>query len=373
MKRVGLVGTCLYISCVGAAPTGAAQQEVTKVFFHEGELRDRIVLQFLQKPQIQELPAAHAKGFPKKQTCVVCFIPDVTLFSAEARGTMTAVNRIKKPHYTIALTPVSRPQPGLEIKVTYDPDMAAFSYGTFDSITTQKCITFNFDDKNKLDLLEKKSKPLHTLASAGKPKVMLDYGHGGSDTGKIAQNGVQEKDITAQVGAQVKALLQQKGYDVLLTRPVDRFVQLDERTTRANKERVDLFVSLHANASRKPQTVGLETYWAGQQLVMPYSYGDNRWLARAYQRDEASREFATVVHSTILQEVRPLYQLFDRKVRASGAQVLFATDMPSILVELGFLSNPLEADKLAQRSYQNLLAQGISKGVDTFYTKYVQA
>lgn len=376
MKHSIYYGSALCLYVVHAY--GAAQhQELTKVFFHEGQLRDRIVLQFSAQPTIQELPVSLEHAAPQKNNrtmqTVSLFIPQVALLSAEARGMLTAVNRIKKEHYTINLRPVNRPAIGLEVTIMYNPRIAAFSYGTFDSITTQKCVTFNFDDKHKLDMLEKKSKPLHTLASFNKPKVVLDYGHGGADTGKVAHNGIQEKDIAAQIGAKVKLLLQQKGYDVLLTRIDDSFVRLDERTRFANGKKADLFISLHANAAFKQDAAGLETYWAGQQLEKCYRVGDSRWLDCACKRDQASKLLATTVHTTILQQISPVYALLDRKVRASGAQVLFATDMPSILIELGFLSNPHEAQMLARASFQNLLAQGISKGIDTFYTRYVQA
>lgn len=351
----------------------AERQELTKVFFHEGALRDRIVLQFSARPTLQELPAKPGQKTAPGMRTIAFFIPYNTELSPEARGMITAVNRIKKPYYTIAITAVKRPADGLEVVVTYKPEATGFSYGTFDSITTQKCITFDFDDKQKLDALEKKSKPLQSMAALRKPKIVLDFGHGGSDAGKIASNGVQEKDVAAQVGSKVKVLLQQKGYDVMLTRADDMFVALDQRTSLANKAHADLFVSLHANAARKPDVAGLETYWAGQHLVTPCSIGDARFTAYAVKRDRASNDLATTVHDTILQQVRPTYALLDRKVRASAAQVLFATDMPSILIELGYLSNLYEAQMLARASYQNLLAQGISKGIDTFYTRYVQA
>lgn len=354
--------------CLQACAITQASNTITKAFFHEGSLRDRVVLQFAREAAMNELPTtSNSVGE------VTFFIPDVRIDSREAQAMLDKINRTKKNHFSVSVSATEKPKRGLLVKISYRPDLVAFSYGRFDSITTQKCITFHFDDKHKLDALEKKSKPLQTMANVSKPKVMLDYGHGGSDNGKVGCHGIKEKHITVTVGNKVKALLQQKGYDVLLTRSEDVFVPLDQRTSIANAKRADLFVSLHANAAHKKEVTGLETYWAGQHLVREVLPGDARINKLSFTRDQRSKQLAVTVHQALLSEVRVQYPLVDRKVKMSAGQVLYATDMPSILIEMGFLSNPDEARTLSDERYQAVLAQGISKGIDTFYTKYVRA
>ena len=181
----------------------------------------------------------------------------------------------------------------------------------------------------------------------------MDPGHGGKDPGAIGINGIKEKDINFKVAVKVKNMLKKQGFNVRMTRWFDKFQPLSVRASYANKHDVDLLVSIHGNSAPKwkaKRTSGIETFY--------------------YRNSNTSKEAASLVQKHLLEEVRSVMGKRTIKSRGSkghGFYVLRKSDMPAILVELGFLSHPLEAKRLARDSYQDLLAKGISKGITKYF------
>ena len=211
-------------------------------------------------------------------------------------------------------------------------------------------------------------KPIIQVAANNTPRVIIDCGHGGSDNGVIGCNNIKEKEVSLQVGLQVAQLLRDNQVMVDLARDTDRTVLLDERTTFANSEGADLFVSIHANASKNKAFSGIETYCLRSSLFYP---GDRRLISNDMGlateelccKYDKSNKLAHCVQRSLISAARNQYQAIDRQVRHSVAQVLLGTTMPSILVEIGFLTHEKEAALLAQKDYQSQIAWGITCGI----------
>lgn len=172
----------------------------------------------------------------------------------------------------------------------------------------------------------------------GRIVVMLDPGHGGKDPGAIGIGGLQEKDVVLPVSLEVANLLEQQGVQTVLTRSDDRFISLAGRVQMAERASSDLFVSIHANAisASRPDVNGLETYY-----------------------HQMGRELAQTVHKSVLQSV----EIGDRRVRQARFYVLRNTSMPSILVEIGFVTGYLDAPKLKESEHRSRIARAIAQGI----------
>jgi N-acetylmuramoyl-L-alanine amidase len=172
----------------------------------------------------------------------------------------------------------------------------------------------------------------------GKLLVMIDPGHGGKDPGAIGIAGVQEKDIILPISLRIAKILQENGVETVLTRDSDYFVTLPGRVEMAQRTGADIFVSIHANSAglNRPEVSGLETYYYDSGL-----------------------ELARTVHNKILQNVN----VKDRRVRKARFYVLRKNSIPSILVELGYLTGEEDAANLQRSIYQNQMAQAIAQGI----------
>jgi N-acetylmuramoyl-L-alanine amidase len=237
---------------------------------------------------------------------------------------------------------------GISLIITYDSKKITCNYESFDAINTHKGLIFSFHNKEILQQLKLKTDGLLQYACnnpSTKPRIMLDYGHGGSDDGKVGCFNVKEKDINLEVGIRVSRLLSGKGYEVFSTRTKDCFVALDERTKYANQKNVDLFVSIHANAAQKSEIQGIETYWMNYDLFKPgMSLSDSTEMAKLnalkHSRSTQSQKLAVLIHEHVVTATKKVHNTIDRKVKQSVAQVLLGPEMPSALIEIGFLSNP---------------------------------
>lgn len=165
-------------------------------------------------------------------------------------------------------------------------------------------------------------------------RVIIDPGHGGKDTGAISVINRREKDFVLSLGNKVTSLLRKEpGIEVLMTRSDDTFIELSDRVAKAQQSEADLFVSIHANAINKESVGGTETfYWTPQSL-----------------------DFATLMHSSILEATG----FPDRKVKQERFYVIRNTTMPSVLLEIGFLSNRTEEALMYQDAFQNRVAESI--------------
>ena len=173
---------------------------------------------------------------------------------------------------------------------------------------------------------------------SGRVIVIVDPGHGGPDPGAIGIGGLREKDIVMSIAQQVASLLDQQGVQAVLTRTGDYDLDLEPRVSMAERMNADVFVSIHANAISlsRPDINGLETYY--------YSNG---------------QRLAQTIHNSILQGV----DVGNRGVRNARFYVLRRTSMPSVLVEVGFVTGREDAAKLSSSAYQSQMAQAIARGI----------
>ena len=214
--------------------------------------------------------------------------------------------------------------------------------------------------------------------------IVLDAGHGGHDPGAQGPTGLQEKDVALDVTRRVAKLVQEKlDVKVRLSRDGDYFVPLRDRTSFANKERADLFVSIHANAHREAANEGVETYFLSSeatdsaarhvaalensvvQLETPAARGKMDvvksilWeLAQSQFQLESSR-LAETVQDSMTQALR----IPSRGVKQAGFYVLGGAAMPAILIEIGFVTNPREERKLKDSRYRDEIARAIFEGI----------
>lgn len=215
-------------------------------------------------------------------------------------------------------------------------------------------------------------------------KVVIDAGHGGHDTGTIGRNGLLEKDLVLDVALRLgKLITKQLGAEVVYTRTDNTFIPLEARTKMANDEKADLFISIHANSSPEPSATGVETYFfnlssdrAGLDLATrenatsASSISDlNDLLHRAVLQTklEESREFAQRVQASLwASSVRMNSRSRDRGVRQAPFVVLIGATMPSILAEIGFVSNPHDERLLKRSDQRQKIAEALYKGVSQY-------
>ena len=212
-------------------------------------------------------------------------------------------------------------------------------------------------------------------------KIVIDPGHGGHDTGTIGPNGLEEKDLVLDVGRRLGKLLEARlGAEVVYTRKNDTFIPLETRTAIANQARADLFVSIHANSSHDPDARGVETYYlnftssrdalevaARENAVSDTSIYELQDLVKKIalkEKIEESREFAWDVQESLhsgLAAKSPAIR--DRGVKKAPFIVLIGANMPSILAEISFVSNPTDERRLSTAEYRQRIAESLYRGI----------
>jgi N-acetylmuramoyl-L-alanine amidase len=217
-------------------------------------------------------------------------------------------------------------------------------------------------------------------------RIVVDAGHGGHDTGTIGPNGLREKDLVLDVALRLGKLLDSRmGAEVVYTRDDDTFVPLETRTAIANQQQADLFISIHANSSPDPSARGVETYYlnftssrdaldvaARENAVSEKSIHELQDLVKKIalkEKIEESREFAADVQQSLYTGLAPTRSssLRDRGVKKAPFIVLIGANMPSILAEISFISNPGDEHKLETPEYRQKIAESLYRGV----AKYV--
>ena len=192
------------------------------------------------------------------------------------------------------------------------------------------------------------------------PRLLLDPGHGGTDTGAVGAGPVNEKDITLNIARLVRDRLRAGGFTVRLTRDSDLFIPLSDRTRMAAEWRADLFVSIHLNASHNPIASGLETYIVpAAGFPSTANQANDNHSCQGNRHDPVNMLLAYSVHAEILRRTHQA----DRGIRRARYVVLRDAPCPAILVECGFLSNKQEAKTLATPTRQNTFADGITAGI----------
>ena len=201
------------------------------------------------------------------------------------------------------------------------------------------------------------------LPSARSYTIYIDPGHGGVDSG-ASYGGVQEKNLTLSVANQLKANLIQLGYQVLMTRTADYNVDFKtERSKMANQSNADLFISIHFNATglASSNATGIETYW--YQYDPEYQPKINAAMHNDPTRLAESEILANQVQTSLISETGAV----NRGVRRDTFAVLRETAIPAIVVELGFMSNPSDLQKIKEDAYQTKLANALAQGIDNWY------
>ncbi len=216
-------------------------------------------------------------------------------------------------------------------------------------------------------------------------KIVIDPGHGGHDTGTIGPNGLEEKDLVLEVGRRLGKLLETRlGAEVVYTRKDDTFIPLETRTAIANQQRADLFISIHANSSHDSAARGVETYYlnftsspealevaARENAVSEKSIYELQDLVKKIalkEKIEESREFAGDVQESLhsgLAAKSPAIR--NRGVKKAPFIVLIGANMPSILAEISFVSNPSDEHRLETSEYRQRIAESLYRGI----AKYV--
>lgn len=212
-------------------------------------------------------------------------------------------------------------------------------------------------------------------------RIVIDAGHGGYDTGTIGPTGLQEKELVLDVAKRVGTMIESRlGAEVVYTRADDSFVGLESRTRLANEHRADLFLSIHANSSPASEGSGVETYYlnfttskeamevaarenASSQSTV-YELKDLLQKIALQDKVDESREFAAKVQQELYgASTRALGRTKNRGVKKAPFVVLIGASMPSVLAEIGFISNPRDEALLKQPEVRQKIAEGLYKGL----------
>ena len=218
--------------------------------------------------------------------------------------------------------------------------------------------------------------------------IVIDAGHGGKDPGATGYRHYREKVVVLQIAQELKKILKARGYRVYMTRDRDKFIKLRDRTKFANEKNADIFVSIHANAVSKKhakQARGIECYFlstsrsdrAKKVAEMENSadledmnfYGKECLLNTINSHNIiAANKLAIDLQRGALSSLKKRYKYVkDGGVREGPFWVLVGAQMPAVLVEVGFISHPTEAKRLANRQYQRTMAQGLANGIERYF------
>ena len=257
-----------------------------------------------------------------------------------------------------------------------------------EKITDYKIITLEDPVRIVIDIYGK-------MTFSAKKRVVIDAGHGGHDPGAVGPNNLYEKDVVLDIALKLRSILAtDQNYEVFLTRDKDVFLPLEQRTAIANSKNADLFVSIHANASPRRTAKGIETYmlnWTNNEEAMKVAARENAIslkkmrqmnkkemdildiikgdLSRDNKRDESIR-LAHYIQKNLVNDLNKNYDhIVDLGVKQALFYVLFGAKMPSVLVEVSFISNPLEEKLLSKEDYRDGLARSISAGITKYMSK----
>jgi N-acetylmuramoyl-L-alanine amidase len=226
-----------------------------------------------------------------------------------------------------------------------------------------------------------------SLRHGQQPLVVIDAGHGGFDPGTESSTGIAEKTVALAIARRLEIALDGRGVDAVLTRSSDVFLSLAERTQIANQQHADLFVSIHLNSSADSNTSGIEAFYLnnstdrttirlaqienGGRYSTPAQPNLNYILTNLRQ-DYKAQESSSLARMIEVESAAAVDTTLGIRLNALGAKmgpfyVLVGAEMPSVLIECGFLSNPREAGLLVQPQYQQALADGIATAIVQYF------
>jgi N-acetylmuramoyl-L-alanine amidase len=296
----------------------------------------------------------------------------------------------------LANTPVKRVRSGVregdDLRVVLDMD-AAVNPRSFALKANEKA-----GDRLVLDLYDKKTSSAGTVRKSINQSakrdiiIAIDAGHGGEDPGALGPKKLREKDVVLKIAKELHALFAaDKGFDPELIRTGDYYISLKGRRDLARKKQADLFVSIHADAFKRKEANGASVYalstksatsTAARYLAQRENAAD---LVGGVSLDDKDDVLAGVLADLsmtstldtslklgdgVLRRVDTIAVLHKNKVEQAGFAVLKSPDIPSILVETGFISNPQESRKLATSSYQKKMARAIHSGIKTWFIEH---
>lgn len=230
--------------------------------------------------------------------------------------------------------------------------------------------------------------PSQNKLYASSKVIVIDPGHGGKDSGAVGYKKYQEKHAVLKISKTLRQILKKKGYIVHITRDKDKFIKLSKRTKFANKKEADLFISIHANASPSSQKLslkGIETFFlspAKTEKAKRIAAKENKSAVTSMNdmskntllsflnktKIVQSNKLAIDIQKGMLTQVRKKYKgIRDGGVREAPFWVLVGAQMPAVLIELGYITNPTEADRLFNPFYQKSLANGIANGINNYF------
>jgi N-acetylmuramoyl-L-alanine amidase len=217
-------------------------------------------------------------------------------------------------------------------------------------------------------------------------KIVLDPGHGGGDPGAIGPTGLEEKDVVLKLSKKLRDKIKEKlGWEVVMTREDDRFIPLDERTGIANAENAALFLSIHANACTDRRVSGIESFFLGtttdkdalrlaakENNISPKQVSDLQVILADLKLNDPhkvipSSHLAGNIQKAVVKSLHNQYgKVRDLGVKQAPFVVLVGAEMPSILVEVSFISNPYEERRLRDPRYLDALADAIVNGLEKY-------
>lgn len=223
--------------------------------------------------------------------------------------------------------------------------------------------------------------------SKNKKVVMLDAGHGGQDPGAISKNGHYEKDLTLKMAKETKKLLEDAGYKVVLSRDRDVFITLRGRVKKAHDAKADLFISIHADSARNTSARGLSIYTisekASDKEAAALAERENKSdILLGMDLDDYQQEVSSVLidlakqdtmkesrryADLVVNEMQRTVQLLPNAHRFAGFAVLKSPNIPSVLLEMGYMSNKKEEREMQKASYRKKLGKALVKAVDAYF------
>ena len=221
--------------------------------------------------------------------------------------------------------------------------------------------------------------------------IAIDAGHGGEDPGALGPGGLREKTVVLQIARRLEAQLAKiPGYKPMLVRTGDYYVSLKNRRDRARNLEADLFISIHADAFREKSAYGASVYALSKRgatsttaqyladsenaadLVGGVELSDMDPMLAGVIADlsmDGTLDISMSLGSLILEQIGGVAKLHKKKVEQAGFAVLKSPDVPSLLIETGFISNPGEADRLSTPSYQDKMARAIRRGIQSWFAR----
>ncbi len=344
--------------------------------FMQSEIGLRVVMELVQPSRVEAhlLPPANGAGL----RLAVELTSETTLARASPPATATRPAIAPTAAMATPIAPANNAEPALVDKTPASAPAQAQA-----PVTTQATTTASTANTEKVTNI-----PVARPRASRELVVAVDAGHGGQDVGAIGPSGSYEKDIVLAVAKTLASMIDhQPGMCAVLTRDGDVFLPLRARMDRARAKRADLFVSVHADAVNDRRVQGSSVYVLSQRgasseaakwlaanenaadLVGGVSLDDKDRMLKSVLLDlsqTASLDASTDLGNAVLRGLRGVGQVLHPRLQHAGFVVLKSPDIPSILVETAFISNPVEEQRLRSESYRQKLARAIFNGVMSF-------